>query len=249
MSLSAPYSDARAALARAASVVVFTGAGVSAESGVPTYRGQGGLWRNYQAEDLATFDAFRRDPDLVWEWYGERRRAMAACEPNAGHRALPILEQRVGDGFLLVTQNIDALHQRAGSRRVLEIHGNAFRTVCSRCDYEAEGLQADVPEDTACVRCQSRLRPGVVWFGEQLDEELLERAFAASAECEVFVSVGSSLLVQPAASLPEVALQGGATVIEVNMERTWLTAEAQWSFREPAGEVLPALVGGSTGSV
>lgn len=236
-------ADARTAVAGARSVVAFTGAGVSAESGVPTYRDAGGLWRNYQAEDLATMEAFRRDPATVWEWYGERRRTMGLCEPNAGHCALATLEERLGDGLVLVTQNIDALHHRAGSRRVLEIHGNAFRTVCSVCDYEIEGLQYDTPKSTTCPSCGAWLRPDVVWFGEPLDEALVERAFVAAAACDLFLSIGSSLLVQPAASLPEVALSSGARIIEVNMEPTWLTPEADWSFQGPAGEVLPALVG------
>lgn len=237
------YEEAREALAGAQSVVVFTGAGISAESGVPTYRGAGGLWRNYQAEDLATLEAFRRSPDLVWEWYAERRRTMAACHPNRAHLALAKLEERLGNGFLLITQNIDDLHRRAGSRRIVELHGNVFRTVCSQCSYALEGLEEKPPEDTTCPRCGGRLRPGVVWFGEALDGTLLDQAFSASARCEALICVGSSLLVQPAASIPEVALRAGADVIEVNAEPTWLTQEARWSFQEPAGEVLPAIVG------
>ena len=237
------YAEARAAVAEARSVVAFTGAGISAESGVPTYRSAGGLWRNYQAEDLATVGAFQRDPETVWGWYSERRSMMRSCEPNAGHLALAALEERLGDEFVLVTQNIDALHHRAGSRRVMEIHGNAFRTVCSVCDYEVEGLQYDTPKSTICPSCGAWLRPDVVWFGEPLDQALLNWAFAAAAACDLFLSIGSSLLVQPAASLPEVALSSGARIIEVNMEPTWLTPEASWSFQGPAGEVLPALVG------
>lgn len=237
------HREARARVESAESIVVFTGAGISAESGIPTYRGEGGVWRQYRAEDLATMDAFRRDPDLVWEWYGERRQAMAECDPGPGHGALAALERRVGDGFLLVTQNIDNLHRRAGSERILEIHGNAFRTVCSGCGRGPGGYETSVPSTTTCVHCGDRLRPDVVWFGEPLDPTVIGAAFQAAAECQVLLCVGSSLLVQPAASLPEIAIEAGADIIEVNPEPTWLTARARWSFQEPAGRALPLIAG------
>ena len=234
------------ALRGARSVAVLTGAGISAESGVPTFRdAQTGLWESYRPEDLATPEAFARDPELVWNWYAWRRELVGGAEPNAGHYALADLEQRVSN-FTLATQNVDGLHRRAGSCNVLELHGNISRTVCSfeYEDVEPEGLEGEPP---LCPNCGSYLRPDVVWFGEALPVEAFERARDDASRSDVFLSVGTSSLVQPAASLPQSALSGGATVVEVNPENTPLTPHADYALQGPAGEALSALLNAAYG--
>ena len=225
----------------AKAVAVLTGAGVSAESGVPTFRGEGGLWRQFRAEDLATPQALARDPYLVWEWYDWRRQKIAACRPNPAHHALAALESRAQE-FLLITQNIDDLHRKAGSRRLVELHGNIWRVRCVR-----EGTVSDLPD--APLRevpprcgCGALLRPDVVWFGEALPADTLERAFKASETCDLFLVVGTSALVQPAASLPLMAKRNGATVIEVNPEPTPLSDRVDICLHGKAGEILSALL-------
>jgi NAD-dependent deacetylase len=225
----------------ARAIAVLTGAGVSAESGIPTFRGEGGLWRQFRAEDLATPEAFARDPKLVWEWYDWRRQKVAACRPNPAHHALAQLEARAAE-FLLVTQNIDDLHRQAGSRRLAELHGNIWRVRCTR-----EGTVRDLPEvplreiPPRCA-CGALLRPDIVWFGEMLPAEALERAMAAAQACDTFLVVGTSALVQPAASLPMLAKEHGAAVIEVNPDPTPLSRLVDVSLQGKAGEVLPALL-------
>ncbi|HEX6828789.1 MAG TPA: NAD-dependent deacylase [Burkholderiales bacterium] len=223
-------------------VVVLTGAGISAESGVPTFRdAMTGLWARYRPEDLATPEAFLRDPKLVWEWYEWRRGLVAKANPNPGHLALAELERRIPD-FTLITQNVDDLHRRAGSRNVLELHGNITRSKCFD-----EGTPVDAWEDTGsvpprCPRCGGYVRPDVVWFGEALPEDALEQALEAARRCELFLCVGTSTVVQPAASLPFEALRSGARVLEVNPDATPLTPHATWSLRGPAGVMLPGLL-------
>lgn len=230
------------ALQGAQHVVALTGAGISAESGIPTFRDAlTGLWANFNAEDLATPEAFARQPSVVWDWYASRREAVRAAQPNAGHRALVDLAGRV-PRFTLVTQNIDGLHERAGSEELIELHGNLLRSRCSR-----EGVIVENPAGDAspppCPRCGAPLRPDVVWFGEVLPLDALAAAERAAAECDVFLSVGTSNLVVPAAALPWIAAQHGATVVVVNT-----TAEGQRRgpgvhfVLGPAGTVLPALV-------
>lgn len=229
-------------LARARRVVALTGAGVSAESGVPTFRdAQTGLWARYRAEDLATPQAFKRDPALVWNWYAWRRSLVDAVAPNPAHHALAALERRLPE-FHLVTQNVDGLHRRAGSRRLLELHGDLFLTLCSAEGTPVEDWASVGETPPRCPRCDAPLRPGVVWFGESLPEGMLSQAFALSAECEIFLSIGTSSLVQPAASLPLSAMQSGATVVEINPQPTPLSELAQYNINAPAGEVLPALL-------
>jgi NAD-dependent deacetylase len=223
-------------------VAVLTGAGISAESGVPTFRdAQTGLWAKYKPEDLATPEAFRHNPRLVWEWYAWRRQRVGSVAPNPGHLALAEMERRVPE-FTLVTQNVDGLHQRAGSRQVIELHGNISRTKCFHEDVVVEtwGSTEEVPP--RCPRCGGLLRPDVVWFGEMLPPGSFEQALAASQTCDLFFSIGTSALVFPAASLPYQARQRGAVVVEVNPDATVLTAEATYSFRGPSGKLLPALV-------
>jgi NAD-dependent deacetylase len=221
------------------SVAVLTGAGVSAESGVPTFRGEGGLWRNYRAEDLATPYAFRRDPELVWEWYGWRRGLIGACQPNAAHHTLVEMESHFED-FALITQNVDGLHRLAGSRNVVELHGNIWRMRCTRgcrSSWEDRADALDIPPH--CPDCGALARPDVVWFGESLPAWALEEAFAAAGRCQVMLVVGTSAVVQPAASLPLVALQRGGYVVEVNPHPTQLSEVVDEVVREPAAVALP----------
>jgi len=226
-----------AALHDARHVCVLTGAGVSAESGVPTFReAQTGLWEKYDPLDLATPEAFLRDPVLIWSWYRWRRELVAKAEPNLGHIALAKLAALVPQ-LTLVTQNVDGLHQRAGSNSVLEFHGNIFEDRCF-----AEGCVVSCDTDSAvpvCPGCGSNVRPGVVWFGEAIAEQTLQRSFAAASDCDVFLSVGTSSLVYPAAGLAEIANDSGAIVIEVNPNPTGMSAGFDYAIAGNAGEVLP----------
>lgn len=230
------------ALRSARSVVVLTGAGISAESGVPTFRdAQTGLWARYNPEELATPEAFQRNPKLVWDWYAWRRDLVSKAEPNPGHRALAALEQRLAN-FTLITQNVDGLHRLAGSRQVLELHGNLFQTKCSNEGLAVESWEESGDGPPRCSRCGAWLRPDVVWFGEPLPGDLLAEAAAAAVGCELFFSIGTSSLVYPAAELPFTAQANGATLVEVNPQITPLSSHASFSLRGPAGEVLPKLL-------
>ena len=231
--------QAAAALARARTVVALTGAGISAESGIPTFRGAGGLWNDHRAEDLATPGAFARDPRLVWEWYAWRQGLIAKAEPNAGHGALAALERRL-PAFTLVTQNVDGLHARAGSRDPIELHGSIWKVRCTGCPSERT-LEIPVEEPPHCEDCGAMERPGVVWFGESLPEEAFEAAVLAVARAEVVLVVGTSGIVQPAASLVEVGRSRGAFVIEVNPEAS-PGGRKRIALAGPAGTILPALV-------
>jgi NAD-dependent deacetylase len=231
------------ALTRARSVAVMTGAGISAESGVPTFRGPDGLWQGHRPEELASPEAFRRDPEKVWEFYDWRRTVLAGCEPNAGHRALAEIERRVAD-FTLVTQNVDGLHQEAGSQRVFELHGNIWRL--RRVDESGPGRideRAPMPRPLP-PRDQSgaMLRPCVVWFGEMLPMDALLASEEAARRADVFFVVGTSGMVEPAASLARVAKAEGARVVEINPEQTALTDVADDVFREPAAAALARIV-------
>jgi NAD-dependent deacetylase len=212
------------------------------ESGVPTFRdAQTGLWAKFKPEELATPTAFRREPRLVWEWYAWRRELVTKAKPNPAHIALAAWEKRV-PAFTLITQNVDDLHRRAGSRNVIELHGNITRTKC----FDEGIVVTNWPETNdvppRCPRCHGFLRPDVVWFGEAMPEEETSRAFAASAQSDVFLSIGTSAIVHPAASLPFHAMEHGATVIEINPDRTPLTDKADYVLSGPAGVVLPALM-------
>lgn len=209
---------------------------------MPTFRdAQTGLWERYDPMELATPEAFERDPKLVWEWYEWRRKLVSEAEPNPGHEALAELERRVPD-FTLITQNVDGLHRKAGSRNVIELHGNIRRAICSkeRTLVEPEGLVEGTPP--RCPNCGSLLRPDVVWFGEMLPAGAMEAASGAARGCEIFISVGTSSLVYPAASLPYEAIDHGALVIEINPDETPLTPHVHHALRGLAGEVLPALL-------
>ena len=229
------------ALRDARSVAVLTGAGVSAESGVPTFRDAlTGLWSNFKPEELATPEAFRRNPRLVGEWYASRRQKARSVEPNAGHYALAEVERRVRD-FTLVTQNVDGLHQRAGSRNVIELHGNITRVKC----FTEGTLVSSWQEDEAppkCPACGDDLRPDVVWFNEALPEGAFEAAERHVRQCDVFFSIGTSSVVYPAALLPEIAFRSRAVVVEINPDDTPLTPLATFSLRGNSGVVLPELL-------
>ncbi len=223
-------------------VAVLTGAGISAESGVPTFRGAGGLWRTFRAEDLATPQAFQRDPKLVWEWYDWRRQWLQTVEPNAGHRALVELEDRLGDGFVLITQNVDGLHDRAGSHRVLKLHGDIWEVRCIECGRRGRDERAPLPDVPPRCECGGLLRPGVVWFGEALPEGVFERAMEQALNCDLLLVIGTSAQVYPAAGLVPLALRHGADVIEVNLEETPQSSHVTLSLRGKAGEILPGIL-------
>jgi NAD-dependent deacetylase len=236
-----PLEGAAQALAKASRVVALTGAGVSAESGVPTFRGEQGLWRKFRPEELANPQAFARDPLLVWEWYAWRQSVVAGCAPNAGHRALVEL-QNEWPRFVLITQNVDGLHTLAGSREVIEMHGNIWR---ARCVKETERIVDFRAADTTLpphCECGELLRPHIVWFGEALDRMTVIRAMGEAAASQVFLAIGTSSLVTPAANLPYTAGEGGAAVIEINLEKTPLTSYARYALHGPSGEVLPRLL-------
>ncbi|HEU0203091.1 MAG TPA: NAD-dependent deacylase [Burkholderiaceae bacterium] len=235
---------ARAAIAAAKRCVVLTGAGMSAESGVPTFRdAQTGLWSRFDPMRLASVEGFCADPALVWRWYAERREGLKRAAPHAGHRALPVLAQRF-ERFTLVTQNVDGLHVRAGSRNVLELHGNILR---SRC-FEDCGVSFDDPaelppgEPPACPQCGAWLRPDVVWFGELLDPAVLQAAEEAAEACDLMLVVGTSGMVYPAAGLPEIARRRGAKVIVINPNPSDLDDIAHIVIPATAGTALPALL-------
>lgn len=231
-----------AALRGAGHVVVLTGSGVSAESGIPTFRdAQSGLWARFRPEELATPEAFERDPDLVWQWYQWRRELVARARPGPAHLAIAALE-RLSRRMTLVTQNVDGLHQQAGSRGVIEFHGNIWR---NRCSAEGTVVDVDVAETTKpprCPSCRARVRPDVVWFGEPIPPAALVAAEVAAQTCDIFIAAGTSAAVQPAAGLADTARRGGALLVEVNPEETALSGTADFTLRDTAGSALPALV-------
>jgi NAD-dependent deacetylase len=230
-------------LATAARVTVLTGAGISAESGVPTFRGKDGLWQGFRATDLATPEAFARDPKLVWKFYNWRRELLAPLKPNPAHEALVRLEGKVPQ-FTLLTQNIDDLHRRAGSRNIVELHGNIWLVRCIRCLRVARREEGPLPELPTCPECGDLLRPHVVWFGEALDPADLERAVDASRSCQVMLVVGTSAVVQPAASLALVARERGARVVEINLEATPYTHLLDAALHGKAGTLVPQVAEG-----
>jgi NAD-dependent deacetylase len=228
-------------------VAVLTGAGVSAESGLATFRGAGGLWEGHRVEDVATPEAFARDPALVWRFYNLRRANLRTVGPNPGHRALAALEEHVtrkeGGLFTLITQNIDGLHQAAGSRRVLEVHGRLSRVRCTGCRKVEDRPGEELPEMPRCAACGEMLRPDVVWFHEMLPEDVWREAGLATASCQCFLVVGTSAVVYPAAGLIDLARDVGADVIEVNPEVTGVSLRGGIGLRGPSGLILPQLVG------
>lgn len=220
-------------------IVALTGAGISAESGLATFRdAQTGLWSKFKPEELATVEAFKRNPKLIWDWYGWRREQALKAKPNPGHLALAEMEKRAPE-FLLVTQNVDGIHDRAGSRQIVELHGNLHRFRCFENDCAPENFDV---EHGRCRSCGGNLRPDVVWFGEMLPIDALETAVTAAENCDAFFSIGTSSVVYPAADLWRRAKESGAIVIEINKDPTPLSPIADYSFLGKAGEILPALI-------
>jgi NAD-dependent deacetylase len=238
------------ALDRAASVLrlarkvaVLTGAGVSAESGLATFRGPDGLWEGQRVEDVATPRAFERDPVLVWRFYHMRRANLAAAAPNPGHHALAALERHYGpDNFTLITQNVDGLHRAAGSQSVLEIHGTLRRVRCTGCGAAEERGALPLPELPRCRACDALLRPDVVWFEEMLPQDVWAEACHAAGYCDCFLVIGTSAIVYPAAGLTSLARANGAEVIEINLTRTAASREADVVLLGPSGSILPQLL-------
>jgi NAD-dependent deacetylase len=229
-------------LREASNFATLTGAGVSQESGLRTFRdAQTGLWAQYKPEELASPQAFARDPKLIWDWYAWRREAVKGVRPNPGHYALVEMEKRTPE-FTLITQNVDGLHRMAGNQNVLELHGNIQRVRCADCYTVAETWEDDTDSIPRCEKCGGLLRPDVVWFGEALPRDQLEAAVNVSRSCEVFFSIGTSGVVQPAASLAFAAHNHGAVVVEVNAEPTPLTPKANYTLLGRSGEILPRLV-------
>jgi len=244
MSQNERIDRARQIIARARSIFVLTGAGVSAESGIPTFRGNDGLWKNYAATELATPQAFEKNPQLVWEWYHWRQRIIMCAEPNPAHRAIVSLEHHT-TRFLLLTQNVDGLHRRAGSRKVLELHGNIFRARCLSCgstmDHTPplEHESSDVPR----CGCGGFLRPDVVWFGETIPGDIWHRALQFLEDTRIAIICGTSGIVWPAASIPQIAQHARITTIEINLEPTSISSMVDISLLGQAGALLPQLAG------
>jgi NAD-dependent deacetylase len=245
MGVEQSLDDVRLRLAQARAVTVLTGSGISADSGIPTFRGTDGLWNTFRAEDLATPEAFARDPYLVWEWYNWRRELIAVKHPNAAHDALVELERRLesrAGRFHLITQNVDGLHRAAGSRHVTEIHGNIWRVCCTGCGILSDNHEVPIQFPPMCHQCRAILRPHIVWFGEALAEEDLRTSYEALESCEILLIIGTSGLVYPAASFAPVAKAAGAYVVELNLETTPATEVVDCSFQGRAKDLVPALV-------
>ena len=228
-------------LCKAEKVAVLTGAGVSAESGVPTFRDPGGIWEKFRPEELANFEAFMRDPDFVWSWYQHRREIMRDVKPNSGHYALAEMDELFGS-FDLITQNIDNLHLRAGSKNVTELHGNIERNFCIKCRHFAGEIDIAEKKVLKCEKCGGLLRPDVVWFGEMLPIDALRHAEEAAANSDVFFSIGTSAEVYPAAMLPVIAKRAGAYTVEINLNRTAISYELNETLTGKSGEILTELV-------
>ena len=226
-------------LVKATNVAVLTGAGISAESGVPTFRGADGIWKKFKPEELASMDAFMRNPELVWEWYEHRRKIIRDIKPNPAHYTLRKMEEYY-PYFSIATQNVDGLHNRAGSRTVYELHGNILRSKCNKCGKIVLDVKLEKNQVPTC-ECGGLIRPDVVWFGEMLPEDVLNASFEAARSAEVYFSIGTSAVVYPAAMLPQEAKRHGAFVVEINLEPTPLSNQVDVSIMGKAGEILPQL--------
>ena len=220
-------------------IIFVTGAGISQESGIPTFRGKDGLWKNHDAMKLATIDAFYNNPKLVWEWYNERRMNIFQAQPNPGHRAIAELEKYAD--VVILTQNIDGLHQKSGSSKVLELHGSIVKIKCSVCDYKEEVL-TEISNLPPLCKCGNILRPDVVWFGESLPQDVWQNAMNFASKCDLMIIAGTSLVVSPANTLPIYAKQNNATLIEINPENTSMSREMNLVIRNTSAESLPELV-------
>lgn len=223
----------------AESIVFFTGAGISAESGIPTFRGENGIWKKLKPEELANFDAFLKNPEIVTEWYNHRRQIIHQSEPNAGHYAITEFQKRF-DNVTVITQNVDNLHRRAGNKNIFELHGNIERNYCIKCKTFYNDLDDQIIP--ICPKCGGLIRPDVVWFGELLPEDQLTGAEKAASECDIFFCIGTSAVVYPAASLIYTAKQSGAYLIEINIENTEISSLVNYSFKEKSGIALPEIL-------
>jgi NAD-dependent deacetylase len=228
-------------LAAARNITVLTGAGISADSGVPTFRGTDGLWRTYRAEDLATPEAFERDPRLVWEWYNWRRELIATKRPNAAHLAIVELE-RLAPAFWLITQNVDGLHRDAGSRNLTEIHGNIWTVRCTRCNAVDGNRDVPITILPSCPRCGALLRPHIIWFGESLLAADLEQCAKVLRRCDLLLVIGTSGVVYPAAGFAAVAKEAGAFVVEINLDSTPQSSSVDVSLQGRAKDLVPLLL-------
>ncbi len=231
--------EAAELLKSAGKVTVLTGAGISAESNVPTFRGKDGLWKNFRAEELATMEAFQAKPEFVWEWYGYRQQLILKCEPNPAHYTLAEMEKHFRE-FTIITQNVDGLHEKAGSKKILEMHGNIFKARCIKENTITDFVLGEEPLPR-CKKCGALLRPHIVWFGETLDPDVLDESFTLASESDLFMVIGTSAMVQPAASLPIIAVESDIPVIEVNPENTPLSPYMTVSIEGKAGEILPEI--------
>jgi len=227
-------------LSHASGIAILTGAGISAESGVPTFRGKDGLWNSHKVEELATVSALNANPELFWKFYSWRRQKLEGVQPNLGHYALVDME-RIIRGFALLTQNVDNLHRRAGSKKLIELHGNITRDRCTKCGQRYPADTGEFKIVPTCTKCDGLLRPDIVLFGENIEEKFIQAAQKASAACEVFFAVGTSSIVEPAASLPYLAKANGAYVVEVNTEETALTSHVNEVYQKSSTEFLPQL--------
>lgn len=233
--------DVKSRLASARSVTILTGAGISADSGVPTFRGADGLWRNFRAEDLATPEAFERDPRLVWEWYNWRRELLATKRPNPAHYAVAQMEARY-PRFWLITQNVDGLHRDAGSRKLSEIHGNIWMVRCTACSHVEENRAVPLPALPSCTACGKLVRPHIVWFGESLAAEDLATSYKVLEACDVLLIIGTSGIVYPAASFAPVAKSAGAFVVEINLDATPNSGVVDVALQGRAKDIVPLLL-------
>ena len=224
-------------------ITVITGAGISAESGVPTFRGKDGLWKNYRAEELATPYAFEKNPEIVWQWYNWRRELISKCQPNTAHYFLAKLEKEKDD-FLLITQNVDGLHRKAGSKKIIEIHGCIWRVKCSKCKYKEFNYKIPIEILPKCPECNSILRPDVVWFGESLDYFDLDKAIKACISCDLLIVIGTSAVVQPVASFPFQAKSENSKLklVDINPIKNPISEIADLYIQEKAGEFFKELM-------
>lgn len=233
--------DARKLIADMPNITVLTGAGISAESGIPTFRGEDGLWKNFRPEDIATPQAFLNDPKLVWDWYEWRRKIIKEAKPNAGHFALVELEKQLSN-FTLITQNIDGLHQISGSISITELHGNLWQVRCTKCGLIEQNYEVPLRElPPNCRQCKSIARPNVVWFGEIIPMSIIDKCLIAIESCQIMLIIGTSGVVEPAASMGLIAKQTGKTVIEINLDVTPNSGLYDLSIRGKSGDILPLI--------
>jgi NAD-dependent deacetylase len=233
--------EVRNRLANAKAVTVLTGAGISADSGIPTFRGAEGLWKNFRPEELASPEAFEKDPRIVWEWYNWRRELIASKAPNEAHHTLVELEQRT-EQFWLITQNVDGLHPKAGSQRLSEIHGNIWKVCCTECSQVFDNLEVPLPALPLCQVCKGLLRPHIVWFGESLDPQDLQHSYAALQACDLLLIIGTSGMVYPAASFGPVAKDQGAFVVECNLDPTPNSTLVDLAIQGKAKDIVPQIL-------